>query len=82
MSPIVTRRSPVRAFYRSLFGLTDAELDELLTARTWDILTRRLVDGESLVDVGKVYGITRERVRQIECSAMATLRRRARPVRR
>ena len=58
-----------------LEGLLD-DLDE----RSADVVRRRygLVDGRQakLADIGKVWGITAERVRQIERAALATMRQR------
>ncbi|WP_027586682.1 sigma-70 family RNA polymerase sigma factor [Acidipropionibacterium thoenii] len=58
-----------------LEGLLD-DLDE----RSADVVRRRygLVDGRQakLADIGKVWGITAERVRQIERAALATMRER------
>lgn len=71
MAPTTTRRSPVRAFYVALIGNIDPDP---LTEREWDVLTRRWVDGESLDDVGGVYNVSRERVRQIEAKSFAKLR--------
>ena len=56
--------------------LTDAAL-QALDARSRDIITRRLgigkEDKETLESIGKEYGITRERVRQIEANAKKEL---------
>jgi len=58
-----------------LEGLLD-DLDE----RSADVVRRRygLVDGRQakLADIGKVWGITAERVRQIERAALASMRQR------
>jgi DNA-binding CsgD family transcriptional regulator len=45
-----------------------------LTARERDVLLMRYKQGLRLEDVGKHYGVTRERVRQIEAKAIRKLR--------
>ena len=49
-----------------------------LTLREADVIAMRfgLVDGEAktLDEIGKVYGVTRERIRQIESKTMSKLR--------
>ena len=59
-----------------LRGLVFRALDQL-PARDAGIMSRRygLLDGEAktLDEIGKVYGVTRERIRQIESKALVTL---------
>lgn len=45
-----------------------------LTEREEEVLKYRYKDGLSLIDVGKIYNITRERIRQIEAKALRKLR--------
>ena len=56
-------------------------MDELLTAREKEVLTMRfgIADGEehTLEEVGKVFGVTRERIRQIEHKALRKMGRSA-----
>ncbi|WP_130866749.1 sigma-70 family RNA polymerase sigma factor [Acidipropionibacterium timonense] len=58
-------------------GRLDGLLDDL-DERSADVVRRRygLIDGRQakLADIGKVWGITAERVRQIERAALATMR--------
>ncbi len=79
--------SPVElAEHRVLAATLDAALHELLPPRAVEILRWRfgLVDGRprTLDEVAALAGITRERVRQIEQHALATLRQNERFVRR
>ena len=56
-------------------------MDELLTVREKEVLTMRfgIADGEehTLEEVGKVFGVTRERIRQIEHKALRKMGRSA-----
>ena len=50
-------------------------LDEL-TPREREVISRRFLteDRETLADIGRTYGVTKERIRQIESKALAKLR--------
>lgn len=50
------------------------EILETLSARDRDMVIRHAVNGETLTDIAKAYGITKERVRQITEKAYGTLR--------
>jgi RNA polymerase sigma factor (sigma-70 family) len=54
------------------------ELERLETfwPREYEVLILRFVEEQTLAQVGKRLGISRERVRQIEISALAKLRKR------
>lgn len=45
-----------------------------LSARSIEILHRRCVLGHTLAEIGDHYGVTRERIRQLEFLAMATIK--------
>lgn len=45
-----------------------------LTEREKDIFVMRIVDEMTLEEIGKEYGVTRERIRQIECKAQRKMR--------
>ena len=45
-----------------------------LSARSIDILHRRCVLGHTLAEIGDHYGVTRERIRQLEFLALATIK--------
>jgi len=47
-----------------------------LTARERDVIRRRVVDGDELRVIGLDYGLSRERIRQIESEALRKLRAR------
>lgn len=47
-----------------------------ISARSIDIIHRRLVLGHTLEEIGKHYNVTRERIRQLEFLAMATIKER------
>lgn len=67
-----------------VYGLNVDDLADLLdelTAREGDVLRRRhgivpYDEVQTLEDIGVVYGVTRERIRQIEKSAISQIRRR------
>ncbi len=46
-----------------------------LPAREKDVIQRRFFDEETLEAVGESWGVTRERIRQIEKDALCTLRK-------
>ena len=46
----------------------------ILSARSIDILHRRCVLGHTLAEIGDHYGVTRERIRQLEFLALATIK--------
>ncbi len=56
---------------KEVFSLAMADLP----VRWQDILQRRFVDGQTLDEVGEFYGISRERVRQIQTSAISKLKK-------
>lgn len=58
-----------------LVKLLDAALKRgLLTQKERDVLYRREIDWNSLETVAKHFGVTRERIRQIEAKALEKLR--------
>ena len=54
---------------------THEKLLTLLKKRTLDILYARLLDGKTLLEISEVYGITSERVRQIETAGLVKLQK-------
>ncbi len=46
-----------------------------LSPREMDVLNKRFYTEMSLEAIGKVYGLTKERIRQVEASALTKLRR-------
>lgn len=68
-----------------LENMSKKELEEklirLLNKKEYDIICRRLALGPydqcwTLQDIGKVYGVSRERIRQVEASALKKIKRR------
>lgn len=58
----------------------EMKMKDLLTEKEYDIVCRRLAlgpydHGQTLQEVGNVYGVSRERIRQIESYALKKLRR-------
>ncbi len=51
------------------------EIMQRLTEQQRDIITRRYWKKQTLREIGEALGITRERVRQIECNAFSELRK-------
>jgi len=51
---------------------------ETLSERERDVLRMRFRDGKTLVDTGKAFSVTRERIRQIEAKSLRKLRHPAR----
>ncbi len=49
-------------------------LTALLSEREQDIITRRFYNDETLKSIGKTYGVSRERIRQLEAIALDKLR--------
>lgn len=49
-------------------------MQKILSKREVEILNLRFIEGETLEQLGRIYGITRERVRQIEQHALRKLR--------
>ena len=45
-----------------------------LTKREKEILRLRYKEGKTLAEIGQVYGVTRERIRQIEAKALHKIR--------
>ena len=70
--------SPEEAAYRSALKEAMAEALETLSERERDVLVMRfgIKDGreKTLEEVGKAFGVTRERIRQIEAKALRKLR--------
>ncbi len=66
--------SPVelQRFWRTVFGQDPPDINE----RAWLILSRR-TEGHTLDQVGKLFNVTRERIRQIETSTLRDLRQAA-----
>lgn len=59
----------------------EEKLKRLLNKKEYDIICRRLALGLydqcwTLQEIGKVYGVSRERIRQVEASAMKKIKRR------
>lgn len=54
-------------------GLPDNQPD-VLNDRQWIVVCLRMRDGLSLEEIAKRYGVTRERIRQIEAGAYLRLR--------
>ncbi len=48
-------------------------LDEKLSEREWDVLLMHWRDGKTYKEIGSKYGVTRERVRQVENKALHKL---------
>ena len=55
-------------------ALEARRLVETLTPREAEILRERFVEGRTLADIGDGFGLSRERVRQIEAAALKRLR--------
>ena len=53
------------------------ELSDILTPREKDVINRRYYENQTLEEVGKVYSVTRERIRHIEIRALRRMRRRS-----
>jgi|TARA_R110000850_G_scaffold25766_2_gene74030 hypothetical protein len=53
------------------------ELSGILTPREKDVINRRYYENQTLEEVGKVYSLTRERMRLIEIRALRRMRRRS-----
>ena len=51
------------------------KLSKILKARTLEILYARFVNGKTLQELSEVYGITKERVRQIETAGLVKLQK-------
>ena len=71
------------AIANDLAEVIDGLVDDLGNARLTDIVRRRFgIDGpaETLEQIGEDYGVTRERIRQLESKALEILRRRARSI--
>lgn len=72
-NPVSTQTSATRLD----FGMMTEDMLKVLDARSRDIITRRFGlkndEKETLESIGKEYGITRERVRQIESNAKKAL---------
>lgn len=51
-----------------------------LTPREQKILTNRFIEGNDLETVGQMYGVTRERIRQIEEKALTKLDEQTLPI--
>ena len=45
-----------------------------LNARSIDIIKRRFIQGQTLEEIGQHYGVTRERIRQLEFLAMCAIK--------
>ena len=76
--PDATNRSPEHESTRALRGEAVRKALDGLTDREREIVTMRFGidggDGRTLEEVGREFGVTRERVRQIEAKALAKLR--------
>lgn len=61
--------------YRDLFieGIDKAVKNEIITQKQRDILYSRFVDRMSLELTGQKFGVSRERIRQIESVALSKL---------
>lgn len=58
-----------------IIDMLDLALDfDEISQKERDVLYRRLIDWQSLQEVGKVFGVTRERIRQIEAKGEERLR--------
>jgi len=60
-SPYKLVNFPTKEVFDELMRPSNQDLKD----KYWDVLRMR-ADGHSLTDVGKLYGLTRERIRQIE----------------
>ncbi len=71
------------AIANDLAEVIDGLVDDLGNARLTDVVRRRFgIDrpAETLEQIGEDYGLTRERIRQMESKALEVLRRRARSI--
>jgi RNA polymerase sigma factor (sigma-70 family) len=53
----------------------DQQILDLLDDREKKILYERIVDGKTLQQIGNKFGLTRERIRQIEADALRKMSR-------
>jgi RNA polymerase sigma-32 factor len=53
----------------------DQQLLDLLDDREKEIIYDRMVNGKTLQQIGNKFGLTRERIRQIEANALQKMRR-------
>lgn len=53
----------------------DQQLLDLLDDREKEIIYDRMVNGKTLQQIGDKFGLTRERIRQIEANALQKMRR-------
>jgi len=53
----------------------DQQILDLLDDREKKILYERIVDGKTLQQIGNKFGLTRERIRQIEANALRKMSR-------
>ena len=53
----------------------DEQILDWLDDREKEIVLRRIVNGKTLQQTGNKFGLTRERIRQIEANALRKLRR-------
>tara|TARA_R110000824_G_scaffold119784_2_gene274082 strand:+ start:4931 stop:5347 length:417 start_codon:yes stop_codon:yes gene_type:complete len=53
------------------------ELSDILTPRQKDVINRRYYEDQTLEEVGKVFNVTRERIRHIQVKALRMMRERS-----
>ena len=53
------------------------ELSDDLTPRQKDVINRRYYEDQTLEEVGKVFNVTRERIRHIQVKALRMMRERS-----
>lgn len=68
--------SPEEQFLRKEQGAPLAKAVSRLPARERQIIRMRFVEGKTLAEIGLAFGISRERVRQLERDALAVLKSR------
>ena len=65
---------PEHVIPEDTLGVLDLRMREALNDREYDILVQRFKYEKTLVEVAKVYNVTKERIRQIQVRAIEKVR--------